>query len=198
MHRDPELDPDRTALRRSSVKDGLKLIRLEFDDEVALRVEGRHMPTTGNCSAETVPRRRLRLLQQFPAAYEQLKQDAFWESQLHRPKDLTTSKHVLLFLMRAETPADRALASKYAKILDGLARDHVRASQVPQRIRALAGVEAACEHFVAVERESQINGPSHAGLFPEKQPPVRPKRPRGNRRPKLCPWTRPTGSLFAK
>jgi hypothetical protein len=40
--------------------------------------------------------------------------------------------------------------------------------------------------------------PSLTSLFPEKQPPVRPKRPRGNRRRKLRPWTGPTGSLFAK
>ena len=73
-----------------------------------------------------------------------------------KPKDLTTSKHVLLFVMRAEKPNVRTRASKYAKILDGFARDGVKVSEVPERIKALGGVEAAYAHFVAVERGLQI------------------------------------------
>jgi hypothetical protein len=134
-----------------------------------------------------------RLFQQFPGAYEQLKQDPFWRNSLQKPKDLTSSKHVLLFVMRAETPDDRALASKFAKIVDGFARGGVRASQVPRRVNALGGVEAAYQHFVAVEHESQSNGPSHTGLFAVKpvQRPVRPKlkRPPPRRKPKIRPWT---------
>jgi hypothetical protein len=63
-----------------------------------------------------------------------------------------TSRFVLYYIMRAETKSARARASKYAKILDCLHRDGVRVGQVPARIRALHGIEAAYEHFLAEER----------------------------------------------
>ncbi len=93
--------------------------------------------------------------------------------------------------MRPETPNDRTRASKYAKILDGLARDGLRASEVPERIRALGGIEEAYLHFV-------VNGPFHTSLFPEEpvRPSVRPKRPLGKRKRKLSPWTGPRFSIF--
>ncbi len=97
-----------------------------------------------------------RLFQQFPGAYEQLKREPFWECSRQKPRDLTTSKHVLLFVMRAETPNVRTRASKYAKIVDGLARERVGVNQVPERIKALGGVEAAYAHFLAAERGLQI------------------------------------------
>jgi len=93
-----------------------------------------------------------RLFQQAPSSYEELKQDPFWENSRQKPKGLTTSKHVLLFIMRAEKPNARTRASTYAKILDGFARTRVRADRVPGRIQALGGVEAAYAHFVAVAR----------------------------------------------
>jgi hypothetical protein len=93
-----------------------------------------------------------RLFQQVPGAYAQLKQEPFWECSRQKPRDLTTSKHVLLFVMRAETPNVRTRASKYAKIVDGLARERASVSQVPECIKALGGVEAAYAHFVTVER----------------------------------------------
>jgi hypothetical protein len=139
-----------------------------------------------------------RLFRQFTAAYQQLTQDAFWECQRHKPQDLTTSKWLLLFLMRPETPHDRALVSRYTKIFDGLARDRVKASRFRQRIRKLGGVEAAHEHFVVVERERQVYASSLPSLFTKKPPPVRPKRPLGKHKRKLGPGTGPRFSIFAK
>ncbi len=95
------------------------------------------------------------MFRDFPDAFEQLKQDPFWDNSRQRPKDLTTSKWVLYFIMRAETPNVRTRASKYAKILDGFARKRVRADKVPERIKALGGVEDSYAHFLAVERGLQ-------------------------------------------
>jgi hypothetical protein len=98
-----------------------------------------------------------RLFQQVPGAYEELKQDPFWENSHQKPKGLTTSKWVLLFIMQAKTPNDRTRASTYAKILDGFARKKVRADLVPERIKKLGGVEAAYDHFLAEERGLQTD-----------------------------------------
>ena len=98
-----------------------------------------------------------RSFQQDPEAYEKLKQDPFWKNSRQKPKDLTTSKWVLLYVMRAETPNARTRASTYAKILDGFARKKVRADQVPERIKKLGGVEDAYDHFLAEERGLQTD-----------------------------------------
>ncbi len=96
-----------------------------------------------------------RLFQQLPETYQKLKDDPFWGSSRKPKGKLKTSKPVLLFLMRAETPNDRTRASKYAKILNGFARANVRADQVPGRIKTLGGVEAAYDYFLAEERGLQ-------------------------------------------
>ena len=92
------------------------------------------------------------LFREFPGTFEELKQDPFWEISRQKPKDLTTSKWVLLFIMQAKTPNVRIRASKYAKILDRFTRDGVKVGQVEGRISALGGVEAAYEHMVATEQ----------------------------------------------
>jgi hypothetical protein len=99
-------------------------------------------------------------------AYEKLKDEKrFWEiSRQKPPKDLKTSKWVLLYVMRAEKPNARTRASTYAKILNGFARKKVRADQVPGRIKALGGVEAAYDHFLAEERGLQTAIDPAAGL----------------------------------
>jgi hypothetical protein len=97
-----------------------------------------------------------RAFQKDKGAYEGLKQDPFWDNSRQKPpKDLETSKWVLLYVMRAEKPNARTRASTYAKILNGFARKKVRADQVPERIEALGGVEAAYDHFLAEERGLQ-------------------------------------------
>jgi hypothetical protein len=93
------------------------------------------------------------LFRDFPDDFEELLEDPFWDLSQQKPKKkLTTSRFVLYYIMRAETPNARARASKYGKILDGFHRDGVRVGQVPERIRALGGVEAAYAHFVAISR----------------------------------------------
>jgi len=65
------------------------------------------------------------LFLQFPEGFEELKLDPFWENSRQKPKVLNGSKWVLYFLMRATQPNDRARASKYARILDGLDGEEV-------------------------------------------------------------------------
>ncbi len=96
------------------------------------------------------------LFRDFPDSFEELKRDPFWDKSRQKPKDLTTSKWVLLFVMQAEKPNVRTRASKYAKIVNGFTRARVRADRVPERIKALGGVEAAYAHFLAVERGLRI------------------------------------------
>jgi len=93
------------------------------------------------------------LFRDCPDDFEELLEDPFWDFSRQKPKKmLTTSRFVLYYIMRAETPNVRARASKYAKILDCFHRDGVEVGQVPARIRALHGIEAAYAHFVATER----------------------------------------------
>src|SRR5271165_1265597 len=60
-----------------------------------------------------------RSFQQVPESFELLKQDPFWENSRQKPKGLTTSKWVLLYVMQAKTRNAGTRASTYAKILDG-------------------------------------------------------------------------------
>jgi hypothetical protein len=107
-------------------------------------------------------------------AYEQLKDEKrFWKiSRQKPPKDLKTSKWVLLYVMRAETRNARTRASTYAKILNGFARNKVKADQVPGRIKALGGVEAAYDHFLAEERRLRTAIHPAAGLPSRRGSPI--------------------------
>lgn len=109
---------------------------------------------------------------EFPDSFEELKQDPFWEDSRQKPKGLTTSKWVLLFIMRAKTPNDRTRASTYAKILDGFAREKVRADLVPERIKKLGGVEAAYDHFLAAERGPRIGVVADDEATEGQRPPI--------------------------
>jgi hypothetical protein len=93
------------------------------------------------------------LFRAFPDTYDELKQDSFWENSRQKPpKDLTTSRGVLYLIMRATESNDRARATKYAAILDGLSRDRVRPGAVAARIKKMGGVEAAYEAMGARKR----------------------------------------------
>jgi len=94
------------------------------------------------------------LFREFPDAFDELKQDPFWENSRQRPKDLTTSRWVLLFIMRATASNDRARATKYAAILDGFRRDRVKVTQIPKRIIELGGIEAAYERMVDAKKKA--------------------------------------------
>jgi hypothetical protein len=110
-------------------------------------------------------------------AYEKLRNEKlFWKiSRQKPPKDLKTSKWVLLYVMRAEKPNARTRASTCAKILNGFARKKVRADQVPGRIKALGGVEAAYDHFLAEERGLRTTNDAAAGL-PSRHRPLAPRK----------------------
>jgi hypothetical protein len=87
----------------------------------------------------------VREMQRQPNQFERLKADPFWKPPWRRPKDPSTSKWVMYFIMQARTPNARHLAGKYAEILDGLQQDQVEITRVAARIKELGGIEAAYE-----------------------------------------------------
>jgi hypothetical protein len=70
-----------------------------------------------------------------------------------KPRDPSTSKWVLHFIMQATTTNVRNRAGKYAAILDGLMQDKVEISAVASRIKELGGIDAAYEAMRARTRE---------------------------------------------
>jgi hypothetical protein len=80
-----------------------------------------------------------------PVEFERLKADPFWKAPWRRPKDGSTSKWVLYFIMGAATPNVRHLAGKYAVIIEGLMLDQVEVAAVAAHIKELGGIEAAYE-----------------------------------------------------
>ena len=82
-----------------------------------------------------------RKMQREPDEFERLQADPFWKASFHKPKDASTSKWVVQFIMQARTLMMRHLAAKYAAILDGLIRDKVRTTGA--RVAKIEGVEAA-------------------------------------------------------
>jgi hypothetical protein len=84
-----------------------------------------------------------------PGDLQRLQAHPFWKQWRQRPRDRSTSKWVLYFIMQATTMNDRSLARKYAAILDGLMQDNVESSAVASRIKELGGIDAACEAMQA-------------------------------------------------
>ena len=95
-----------------------------------------------------------------PRDFERFQIHSFWKhTRRQRPKDPSTSKWVLNFLMQATTTNQRHLASKYAVILDGLQQDQVEISAVAARIQELGGLGAAYEVMRARKRaNAQVSG----------------------------------------
>ena len=87
-----------------------------------------------------------------PDEFKHLKADPFWEASRHKPKDASTSKWVLYFVMRATTPNVRNRAGRHAVLLDGLIRDKVKPGAVAARIKEMGGVEVAYEAMRARKR----------------------------------------------
>ncbi len=88
-----------------------------------------------------------------PGDFERLKAHPFWERSRQKPRDPSTSKWVLYFIMQATTTNVRNRAGKYAAILDGLMQDKVEISAVASRIKELGGIDAAYEAMRARTRE---------------------------------------------
>jgi len=94
-----------------------------------------------------------RKMQREPDEFKRLQDDPFWKASFYKPKDASTSKWVVRFIMQARTLCVRHLAAKYAAILDGLIRDKVRTTAA--RVARMEGVEAAYE---AVQRRPRLRG----------------------------------------
>ena len=82
-----------------------------------------------------------------PREFERFQAHPFWKRQ--QPRDRSTSKWVLYFIMQATTTNDRKRARQYAAILDGLMEDEVETSAVAPRIKELGGIDAAYEAMQA-------------------------------------------------
>ena len=93
-----------------------------------------------------------------PGDFERFQVHPFWKQSGQKPKDPSTSKWLLYFIMQATTPNAGNLADKCAVILDGLMQDQVEDSAVAARIEELGGIRAAyagdCEQAVAQPRSS--------------------------------------------
>ena len=93
-----------------------------------------------------------------PGDFERFQVHPFWKQSGQKPKDPSTSKWLLYFIMQATTPNAGNLADKCAVILDGLMQDKVDDSAVAARIEELGGIGAAyagdCEQAVAQPRSS--------------------------------------------
>jgi hypothetical protein len=87
-----------------------------------------------------------------PRDFERLQAHPFWKPWGEKPRDRSTSKWMLYFIMQATTRNDRKHARKYAAILDGLMQDEVEISAVASRIKELGGIDAACEAMQARTR----------------------------------------------
>jgi hypothetical protein len=110
------------------------------------------------------------LFLEFPDAFEKLKQDPFWENSRQKPsKDLTTSRWILYFIMRAAASNDRARSTKYATVLDKFARAGIKVAQVADRIKKLGGVEAAYKRIVAAEQR-RSKASADGGMEDEERP----------------------------
>jgi hypothetical protein len=94
-----------------------------------------------------------RKMQREPDEFKRLQADPFWKASFYKPKDASTSKWVLLFIMQARTLSVRYLAGKYAANLDGLMRDKVGPDDL--RVAKMEGVEAAYE---AVQNRQRLRG----------------------------------------
>jgi hypothetical protein len=94
-----------------------------------------------------------------PRDFERFQVHWFWKQTRQKPKDPSTSKWILLFLMQATTTRMRHRAGKYAVLLDGLTQDQVEISAVAARIQELGGVDAAYEAMRARKRgDAQVSG----------------------------------------
>ena len=90
------------------------------------------------------------------SAFRPIRSGSRWRQ---KPKDPSTSKWVLYFIMQATTTHVRNRARKYAVILDGLMQDQVEISAVAARINELGGIDAAYEAMRVRKRgDAQVSG----------------------------------------
>jgi hypothetical protein len=95
----------------------------------------------------------VRDMQRDPDELARLQADPFFKPPWRRPKDDSTSKWLMYFIVQARSPAVRHLADKYAEILDGLQQDQVEIRAVAARIKELGGIKAA---YQAMQRAMNL------------------------------------------
>ena len=96
-----------------------------------------------------------------PGDFERFQVHPFWKETQRKPKDPSTSKWLLYFIMQATTPNAGNLADKCAVILDGLMQDKVDDSAVAARIEELGGIGAAYQAIASKpspNRGHQVQG----------------------------------------
>jgi hypothetical protein len=96
-----------------------------------------------------------------PGDFERFQVHPFWKETGQKPKDPSTSRWALYFIMQARTPNACDLADKKAVILDGLMQDKVEDSAVAARIEELGGIGAAYEAIASkpsLYRGHQVQG----------------------------------------
>jgi hypothetical protein len=84
----------------------------------------------------------VRDMQRDPDEFARLQADPFFKPPWRRPKDDSTSKWLMYFIVQARSPEMRDLACKYAEILDGLQQEQVEIGAVAARIKELGGIKA--------------------------------------------------------
>jgi hypothetical protein len=84
----------------------------------------------------------VRDMQRDPDEFARLQADQFFKPPWRRPKDDSTSKWLMYFIVQARSPEVRHLAGTYAEILDGLQQDQVEIGAVAARIKELGGIKA--------------------------------------------------------
>jgi hypothetical protein len=123
----------------------------------------------------------VREMQRQPDEFKRLRADRFWKAPWRRPKDDSTSKWVVYFIMQTTSPNARHLATKYAEILDGLEQDQVEISEVAARIKELGGIEAAYQAMRARTTQDSQNKRTTPTALKSQQPD-----------PPTTPTTKPT------
>jgi hypothetical protein len=93
--------------------------------------------------------------------FDLLKADPFWQASRQKPKDASSSKWILYYIMRATTTNVRSRAGRYAVILDRLIGENVRPDKVATRIDEMGGIEAAYEAFRGSSRAAEPDETRH-------------------------------------
>ena len=91
-----------------------------------------------------------------PGDFERFQVHPFWKQSGQKPKDPSTSKWLLHFIMQATTPNAGNLADKCAVILDGLMQDKVDDSAVAARIEELGGSVPRTRRLRASRRPTAV------------------------------------------
>jgi hypothetical protein len=97
----------------------------------------------------------VRDMQRDPDELARLQADPFLKPPWRRPKDPSTSKWLMYFIVQARSPEVRHLAGKYAEILDGLRQDQVEISEVAAAYQAMRARTTGHESCVTQDSQNK-------------------------------------------